>query len=74
MMTTVAREQVFFAFDPTLKPAECSLLTLTTLVVCTGGNCNGTGASELVMGTSNGERIRGRGGTHCIVGGGAMTI
>ena len=53
-----------------LKPPECAGLNLTDIVVCSGGNCNGTGANELLLGTSAGERIRGRGGTDCIVGGG----
>ena len=53
-----------------LKPAACSALNLTAVVVCTGGNCNGSGASELILGTSAGEKIRGRGGADCIIGGG----
>jgi Ca2+-binding RTX toxin-like protein len=53
-----------------LKPVECSALNLTTIVVCSGGNCDGTRASELILGTAAGERIRGRGGRDCIVGGG----
>lgn len=54
----------------TLKPAACSAITLTRLVVCTGGNCDGTSADELLVGTAGGERIRGRGGSDCILGGG----
>jgi Ca2+-binding RTX toxin-like protein len=54
----------------TLKPTTCAAITLTDLIVCTGGNCDGTSANELLLGTSGGERIRGRGGTDCIVGGG----
>jgi Ca2+-binding RTX toxin-like protein len=54
----------------TLKPASCSAITLTTVVVCTGGNCDGSNANELLLGTANAERIRGRGGTDCILGGG----
>jgi Ca2+-binding RTX toxin-like protein len=50
------------------KPAACTM-NLTRLVVCTGGNCDGTGQNELILGTSNGERIRGRGGSDCILGG-----
>jgi Ca2+-binding RTX toxin-like protein len=53
-----------------IKPAACSALNLTAIVICTGGTCNGTGANELLLGTSVGETIRGRGGTDCIVGGG----
>ena len=54
----------------TLKPASCSAITLTSVVICTGGNCDGSNANELLLGTANAERIRGRGGTDCIVGGG----
>ncbi|MEW6285041.1 MAG: hypothetical protein AB1509_02335 [Chloroflexota bacterium] len=53
-----------------LKPAECSALNLTAIVICTGGNCDGTKASELILGTPAGERIRGRGGEDCILGAG----
>ena len=53
-----------------IKPAACSALNLTTIVICTGGNCNGTTANELILGTTSGERIRGRGGQDCILGGG----
>ena len=53
-----------------IKPAACSALNLTAIVICTGGACSGTAARELILGTSAGETIRGRGGTDCIVGGG----
>jgi Ca2+-binding RTX toxin-like protein len=53
-----------------IKPAACSALNLTAIVICTGGNCNGTAANELILGTSTGEIIKGKGGTDCIVGGG----
>jgi len=54
-----------------IKPASCSALNLTAIVICPGGGtCNGTGANELLLGTSVGETIKGRGGTDCIVGGG----
>jgi Ca2+-binding RTX toxin-like protein len=54
-----------------IKPASCSALNLTAIVICPGGGtCNGTGAKELILGTSIAETIRGRGGTDCIVGGG----
>lgn len=53
-----------------LKPASCSAINLTRIVVCTGGNCDGSGQNELILGTPNGERIRGRGGDDCILGGG----
>ena len=52
-----------------IKPAACSALNLTTIVICTGGACNGTDVSELILGTPADERIKGRGGTDCIVGG-----
>jgi Ca2+-binding RTX toxin-like protein len=50
------------------KPAACTM-NLTRIVVCTGGNCDGTGQNELILGTPNDERIRGRGGQDCILGG-----
>jgi Ca2+-binding RTX toxin-like protein len=52
------------------KPAACTM-NLTSIHVCTGGNCdaaNGT-INQLVLGTSGDERIRGRGGQDCILGG-----
>jgi Ca2+-binding RTX toxin-like protein len=53
-----------------IKPAACSALNLTAIVICSGvGICNGTGANELILGTPADQRIRGRGGTDCIVGG-----
>lgn len=52
-----------------IKPAACSALNLTAIVICTGGTCNGTGSNELILGTPADERIRGRGGADCIVGG-----
>lgn len=54
----------------TLKPAACAAMTLTRVVVCSGGNCDGSSANELMIGTPGIERIRGRGGTDCILGGG----
>ncbi len=54
-----------------IKPASCSALNLTAIVICPGGGtCNGTAANELVLGTALAETLRGRGGTDCIVGGG----
>lgn len=50
------------------KPPQCTM-NLTGIVVCTGGNCDGTNQSELILGTPGGERIRGRGGQDCILGG-----
>ena len=54
----------------TLKPTSCAAITLTSVVVCTGGNCDGSNANELLIGTPGSERIRGRGGNDCILGGG----
>ena len=54
-----------------IKPAACSALNLTNIVICTGAStCNGTNAKELILGTANAETIQGRGGTDCILGGG----
>ena len=53
-----------------LKPASCSALTLTRIEVCGGGVCNGSNASELILGTSGIDTIRGKKGDDCIVGGG----
>lgn len=50
-----------------LKPAACSALNLTTVIVCAGGNCNGTAANELILGSSGFETINGGGGSDCIV-------
>jgi Ca2+-binding RTX toxin-like protein len=53
-----------------IKPAACSALNLTRIVICTGAStCNGTNAKELILGTANAETIQGKGGTDCIVGG-----
>ncbi len=53
-----------------LKPSACAAINLAAIVICTGGNCNGSGANELLLGTASAERVRGRGGTDCIIGGG----
>ena len=59
------------AVDPNqMKPAACSGITLTAIVVCTGGICNGSNASELILGTSGDDNIKGKRGDDCIVGGG----
>ena len=50
------------------KPAACTM-TLTAIVVCTGGPCNGTGANELILGSPLADTIKGRGGNDCILGG-----
>jgi hypothetical protein len=54
-----------------LKPPQCSALNLTAIVICSSaGTCNGTTASELILGTPNGEFISGNGGNDCLLGGG----
>lgn len=59
------------AVDPNeLKPAECAGITLNAIVVCTGGNCNGTNAAELIIGTAGYDNIKGKNGDDCIVSGG----
>jgi hemolysin type calcium-binding protein len=53
------------------KPAACSALTLTRIVVCSGtGNCNGTAGNDLILGSANADTIKGTGGSDCILGGG----
>jgi len=53
-----------------LKPAACSAISLTKIVVCSGtGTCNGTNANELIIGTNGTDTIVGKGGKDCIVGG-----
>lgn len=48
------------------KPNECDVVTVTTLVI----NANGTGANELILGTSGNNTYSGGTGSDCIVGGG----
>lgn len=58
------------AVDPNeIKPSACSGLTLNDLVVCTGGICNGSNRSELILGSAGYDNIRGKNGNDCIVGG-----
>lgn len=55
----------------TLKPAECSAIILTTILYCpVGGNCNGTDANELIIGSTADDDIQGGKGDDCILGGG----
>ncbi|CAG0988047.1 Mannuronan C5-epimerase AlgE6 [Anaerolineales bacterium] len=53
------------------KPAECSALTLTDIYECPsiGGVCNGTDASELIIGSALSDDIQGNKGNDCILGG-----
>ena len=55
----------------TLKPAQCSGITVTTILYCPagGGICNGTNADELIIGSPNVDAIQGKSGSDCIVGG-----
>jgi len=54
-----------------LKPASCSAINLTKIVVCSGaGACNGSNSNELILGTASADTIAGKGGKDCIVGGG----
>ncbi len=55
----------------TLKPPACSAITLTTIIYCPagGGNCDGTGANDLILGSPNIDIIQGKGGSDCILGG-----
>lgn len=62
-----------FSINPNdLKPPECAALTLTAIVVCpsAGGNCDGTDASELILGSPVVDTIRAGKGDDCILGGG----
>jgi Ca2+-binding RTX toxin-like protein len=55
-----------------LKPAACSALNLTAIVICPsgGGNCNGSNANELILGSASADNIDGKNGNDCILGGG----
>ncbi len=55
-----------------LKPPECAALNLTAIVVCpsAGGNCDGTDANDLILGSAFADTISGGKGADCILGGG----
>jgi Ca2+-binding RTX toxin-like protein len=55
-----------------LVPAECDSIrsVLTTVHVCSGGNCMASNANELILGTAGDDQIDGKNGLDCIVGGG----
>ena len=54
-----------------LAPAACSGLNLTNIVTCPGGGaCDGTNASDLILGSSAIDDIVGNKGDDCILGGG----
>lgn len=52
-----------------LKPAACAGISLSAVVVGSG-TFNGTGASELILGSAGVDTIRGQGGSDCILAGG----
>jgi len=54
-----------------LKPAACSAIIVTTIVYCPagGGNCDGTTANDLILGSPSVDTIQGKGGADCIVAG-----
>lgn len=67
--TKVGQQQ--FPIDANaLKPAACSALNLTTLVVGT----TGTAGNDLILGPSTASALIGNGGRDCIVGGGGNDV
>lgn len=56
-----------------LKPAACAGLNLSTILVCPsgGGACDGSDASELILGSPQVDDIKAGKGDDCILGGGA---
>ena len=54
-----------------LAPPECDSIrsTLITVVLCTGGNCNGTQGNDLILGSPYADDIKGKNGDDCILGG-----
>jgi Ca2+-binding RTX toxin-like protein len=70
--TTRLTNQAFAITANALKPAECSAINLTNIVICspTGGVCNGTNGNDLVLGGPSADKIQGKNGTDCLIGGG----
>jgi len=70
--TTRLTNQASAVTANTLKPAQCSAVTVTSILYCPagGGICNGTNTDELIIGSPNIDTIQGKGGNDCIVGGG----
>lgn len=62
--THVGRQQLPIDANA-LKPAACSALNLTNLVVGT----TGTSANDLILGPAAGSTFTGNGGVDCMVGG-----
>lgn len=50
------------------KPAICTM-TLTAIVICTGGSCNGSNANDLILGSAGYDSIKAKNGDDCIVAG-----
>jgi Ca2+-binding RTX toxin-like protein len=67
--SNVGRQQVPINANA-LKPAACSALNLTSLVVGTSG----TGGNDLILGPSAGSTLVGNGGSDCIIGGGGNDV
>jgi Ca2+-binding RTX toxin-like protein len=66
--TKAGRTQLAVTPDA-LKPAACSGITLTALVIG-NGVVNGTDASELILGGTGIDVMDGQKGSDCILGGG----
>jgi Ca2+-binding RTX toxin-like protein len=66
--TTHLTNQAFAITANALKPPECAALNLTAIV--SGSNAKGTGANDLILGTSGADNLGGGGGSDCILGGG----
>lgn len=64
---TNAGVQTFAINANALKPAACSALTLTAIVIAPAA---GGTASELILGRAFADTINGAGGNDCILGGG----
>lgn len=62
--TNVGQQQLTIDANA-LKPAACSALNLTNLVIGTSG----TASNDLILGPSTRSTLRGNGGRDCIVGG-----
>lgn len=64
------RSRIVTAND--LKPPACAAINLTAIYYCPtlGGACNGTDASELIIGSTADDDIDSGKGDDCILGGG----
>jgi Ca2+-binding RTX toxin-like protein len=66
--TNAGRTQLAVTADA-LKPAACSGITLTSLVIG-NGTVNGTDSSDLILGGAGIDVVDGQKGSDCILGGG----